>query len=399
MKKFFIDTFSDPIILSVISVQFLWVIYAITQLIKLKTSTTRQTINYYSFESIPGTFVTIGLFGTCIGITFGLYNFDVNPENIKGSVQLLLRGLKSAFSVTILGLLLSLVFKNVINHYLNRYSDIQPPDSPELEQLKEINSGLKLLGDNISESFRSKFDLFLIDMKITNERLIKNLDQFAINLANQNQQALIEALEGVVEELNTGFKEILGSLVKQNFQALIESVDNLNKWQAQHKLQVEMITERFNQIVGNTEKLDKTLSGIITKNDQLIGQNSKLNQIIDSLSKVLVDDKRFVEIVNQLNASSEHIERAASDYEKNILEIKELQKSINDWFKGEHSIKESVILLQTQLKDLAEVRVSQIPAFTDGLRQTFGTLDKILSEYHKAIPRIIEKELNQRKLN
>lgn len=397
MYKFFVDTLSDPIILTIVSFQLLWVVYAMSQLSKLKTNAGRQAINYYSFESIPSTFVTIGLFGTCLGIAVGLYNFDVNPENIKGSVQLLLRGLKSAFFVTILGLFFSLLFKYIINYNLHRYSDIQPPDSPELDQLKEMNLNLKLLGNDISESFRSKFDVFLVGMKSTNEKLITNLDIFVSNLAQQNQQALVEALENVVIELNTGFKDILGSLVEQNFQTLTDSVNSLNKWQHQHKDQVELLTNTYTEIATNTQKLDKSLTNIVNKNEQLIGQDSKLNQIIDSLSKVIVDDKRFVQIINQLNDSTENISNAAENYNKNLNEIKKLSSSIDNWFRGEHSIKESIILLQTQLNDLSKVKVDQIPVFKDSLQQTFGTLDKILAEYHKAIPKIVENYLSKQK--
>lgn len=388
MRVFFLETFSDPIILTVLTLQLFWIVYAIIQLTKLRSDFDRQKINYYSFESIPSTFVTIGLFGTCLGIAVGLYKFDVNPENIKGSVQLLLRGLKSAFFVTILGLFLSLVFKYVINHFLHKYGDIQPPESPELEQLKAMNRNLKLLGDNISESFKSKFDVFLDDMKQTNELLIVNLNWFASTLADQNQQALVKALQGVVHELNTSFKEILSSLVKQNFQSLTDSVNTLNNWQKQHKAQVETLMKAYTDVATNTEKLDVSLSQIVKKNDQLIGQNSKLNQIIDSLSKVLVDDKRYVEIVGQLNAASKSVAEASTKYHESL-------KDINDWFKREHSIKESILLLQKQLGELAEVRVNQIPVFTDSLKQTFGTLDKILDQYHReGIPKMIEKYVN-----
>jgi hypothetical protein len=393
MNKF-LQTILDPIIISVVSLQLIWMLYAIIQCQKLKNSKGRKNINYYSFESIPSTFVTIGLFGTCLGIAMGLYKFDVSPENIKASVQTLLTGLKSAFFVTILGLLLSLIFKNVINHYLNKFSDIQPPDSPELEQLRMMNINLRFLGENISDSFRKKFEVFIDDMKNTNEKLISNLDRFTENLADQNQQALIEALEGVVTELNSGFKDVLGSLVKQNFQELTDSVDNLNKWQKQHKTQVETLTETYSTIVTNTSKLDETLTNIITKTDKLIGQNSKLNQIIDSLSKVLVDDKRFVELIETINTSTKNLDQASNNYKSNLDEIKKLSNSIDTWFKGEHSIKESILILQKQLNELAEIRVNQIPVFADGLKQTFGTLDKILSEYHKEIPNIIKKMNN-----
>jgi regulator of replication initiation timing len=387
---------SDWIIIVSIGVQLLWALYAIIQLRKVNDVLLRDGINYYIFESIPGVFVTIGLLGTCSGIAYGLIHFDVDPETIKDSIKTLLTGLKSAFLVTILGLILSLIFKHIINGYLHKYSDIQPPESPELVQLKWMNKHLVNLGDKISDSFSIKFDEFLKDVKKTNQNLIHNLDNFSSSLAEQNQQALVEALEVVVEDLNTGFKDILGSLVKQNFQALTDSVDNLNKWQQQHMVQVDSLTKTFNKVVSNTEKLDKSLGEIIQKNDQLIGQNSKLNQIIDSLSKVLVDDKRFVAIVDNLNTSSDNMAKSSKDYSANLIELKKMTSEIENWFKGEHNIKESIILLQSQLDGLSKVRVDQIPMFTDSLKQTFGTLDKVLSEYQKAIPKLVEKAVKER---
>lgn len=292
----------------------------------MRNHNSRQKINYYSFESIPSTFVTIGLFGTCLGIAIGLYHFDVNPTNIKSSVQLLLRGLKSAFFTTILGLLFSLIFKQIINHFLNKFADIQPPDSPELLQLREMNGNLRLLGENISESFRKKFDVFIDDMREANGKLIENLNSFTANLAEQNQKALIEGLQGVVTDLNEGFKDILGAMVHDNFHSLIDSVNNLNQWQVQHKQQVELLTKKYLDISINTEKMNTSLGGIVTKNEHLIGQNGKLNQIIDSLSKVLVEDKKFVEIVDKLSSGAAKIQSASTSYFDNLVELKGLKK-------------------------------------------------------------------------
>ncbi|KOY51940.1 hypothetical protein [Polaribacter dokdonensis] len=48
-------------------------------------------------ESIPSTFVTIGLLGTFLGIAYGLINFNTDPGAIKDSSAELLDGLKVAF--------------------------------------------------------------------------------------------------------------------------------------------------------------------------------------------------------------------------------------------------------------------------------------------------------------
>lgn len=399
MPNFFQEALTDPIIITVSSLQLAWGLYACHELKKIKNPESRQKINYYSFESIPSTFVTIGLFGTCLGIAIGLYHFDVNPTNIKSSVQLLLRGLKSAFFTTILGLLFSLIFKQIINHFLNKFADIQPPDSPELQQLREMNGNLRFLGENISESFREKFDVFIDDMRESNEKLIANLSIFTANLAEQNQEALIEGLQGVVTDLNEGFRDILGALVHDNFHSLIDSVNNLNQWQIQYKQQVEILTKKYLDISLNTESMNTSLGGIVTKNEQLIGQNSKLNQIIDGLSKVIVEDKQFIEIVGKLSNGAKNMESASVIYSDNLTELKAMKKSIDVWFAGEHGIKESILLLQLQLTELSKIQIENVPVFNERLKHTFGTLDKILLEYHKAIPKIVEKVINSQTNN
>jgi hypothetical protein len=372
------------IIWIVISLQLIWLLFAVIQLLKLRSSERRKKINYYTYESIPNTFVTIGLLGTCSGIALGLYKFDVNPENIRGSIQLLLTGLKSAFLVTILGLLLSLFFKWIINNTLIRYPDLQPPDSPELEQLKELNENMRLLGEHISESFRMKFESFLEDMRTINKHLLNKLDMFSSTLAEKNQEALVVALEDVVKDLNSGFKEILGTLVKQNFKSLTDSVDKLNAWQNQNKEQVSLLTESYTRVRDNTKGLDDSLKCIVNRMDDLVGQSSRIYDIIDQLRGIVIDDNRFEEISDRLDKTSKSLKESAAIYKDNL-------KEINFWFSQEHNIKEGILLLNNQLSTIEDV-----PSFNKRLSNTFGTLDKILAEYLEGIPKIIERHLKSR---
>jgi len=396
MINFILKSLSDPVILFVVSLQICWLIYSIWCISKVRSEETRTKINYYQFESLPSTFVSIGLLGTCLGIAIGLYNFDVNPDNIKSSVQLLLSGLKSAFFVTILGLMLSIAFKNIINYFLNKYADIQPPESPEQALLVRMNDNLTLLGESITESLSVKFDSFIQDMRSTNERLIYHLNQFSKNLANQNQEALIKALEGVVADLNTGFKDILGSLVKQNFVLLTESVNNLNKWQAEHKQQVVTLTDTFLQVSNNTQTFNHTLGEIVEKNNQIIKQNEKISTIINALNQVIVDDQRYKDTLVQLHASTSTLKTTSETYMQILTEVNSFSKSMENWFKGEGNLTHSILQLQKQLNDLKQVKVNDIPIFEDRLQKTFGTLDTILKAYHEAIPKIIDQKLKGR---
>ncbi|MEZ4935968.1 MAG: MotA/TolQ/ExbB proton channel family protein, partial [Crocinitomicaceae bacterium] len=97
-----------------------------------------SSVNLYVYESIPGIFTTFGILGTFLGIYFGLQTFDVN--NINDSIPSLLEGLKTAFSTSIIGIILSLVFGKVIQisfYHAEKKNPIVPTD--ELDALQKIN--------------------------------------------------------------------------------------------------------------------------------------------------------------------------------------------------------------------------------------------------------------------
>ena len=60
----------------------------------------------------PAILVSIGIFGTFLGIFFALVDFNVNRED--ESIPGLLSGLKVAFGTSIAGLFLSLLFRLII---------------------------------------------------------------------------------------------------------------------------------------------------------------------------------------------------------------------------------------------------------------------------------------------
>jgi hypothetical protein len=395
MTKAIFDALQDPIIQLVLGFQFCWVIFAIYQLWKVSDPIRRQTVNYYAFESIPGTFVTIGLFGTCLGIAFGLMHFNTDQDSIRESVKVLLRGLKSAFFTTIVGLGLSLVFRSINNYFLNKYKEIQPPESPELTQLKLMNDNLQRLGDNISSSFKDKLDTFLRNLQYSFNSLSSKLQSFGDDLAQQNQQALVTALEDTIKELNTGFKEVLSELVRQNFQALTESVQNLNSWQQKNKQQVEHFTSLFQKLVTTTGDFDGKLASLLQRNEKLVEQSVRIDEILHSMSQVFVNDERFVKIVTNLSESSENISKATDQFEKHAEELSGLKREITDWFSKQGGLKADIIQLNNQLADLQPVSLDNINGLKEEMTKILGTLDQILAAYHKAIVTHIDKKLNE----
>src|SRR5690606_34257188 len=61
----------------------------------------------------PTLLTSLGILGTFAGIIIGLLSFD--PDNIDGSIALLLNGLKTAFITSLAGMALSIAFKALVS--------------------------------------------------------------------------------------------------------------------------------------------------------------------------------------------------------------------------------------------------------------------------------------------
>ncbi|KJS06037.1 MAG: hypothetical protein VR77_06655, partial [Flavobacteriales bacterium BRH_c54] len=101
-----------------------WTLFSIYYTIRVWTKGVNRIIPYV-YDTIPNVFTTIGVLGTFVGIYFGLLNFDV--ENITESIPSLLEGLKTAFTTSIWGISLSLVFGKISQVVLRSAEQKLPP--------------------------------------------------------------------------------------------------------------------------------------------------------------------------------------------------------------------------------------------------------------------------------
>lgn len=86
-------------------------------------------------RAAPSLLTTLGIFFTFLGVSWGLYNFKTNDNDLVDSVNSLLQGLKFAFIPSSLGVLLSLIAKyKELNSKFFGWSE----SDPSLEALNKI---------------------------------------------------------------------------------------------------------------------------------------------------------------------------------------------------------------------------------------------------------------------
>lgn len=362
--------------------------YYETIITKVKNDATRKFVNYYQLENMPSTFVTIGLLGTCIGIVIGLFNFDTDAAKIKDSVKELLSGLRLAFIVTIAGLIFSLIYKRRVNDILNKYGDIQPPDSPEFLEMKQTNVLLSDLNKGIINLNRAFSDDLISKIQESNKKLADNLSKFGENLATSNHDALIEALEEVIKDLNAGFRDTLGLLVKQNFSELTNSIDSLNNWQKENKAYIENFAARYEKIVQHTDDMNANLEKIVLTNANLLAQDSKLYDIVNSLNSVMVEDKQFREITTNLNNASGNIKESMKQFSVDL-------ESTKNQLIGIANLRVNIELLNEQLSQMRNIDIDEERLYMQGIKQTMASMDEMFKRHYEAIPKMIQNNLKE----
>jgi len=154
-------------------------------------------------------------------------------------------------------------------------------------------------------------------------------------------------------------------------------------------------------LVSDTSTLVRNTESIIDINDKLIGRNGRIQEILVSLGKVIVEDKKFVELIGNLTNTINKMSNLSNSIEQTSISIKniaenniELTNTITDWFAKEYGIKESIILLNSQLKEIKSIKQTDFGnmdrSFVDRLGKTFGSLDDVLTKYIKSLEKLIK---------
>lgn len=412
-------------------------LWALFYMIKIENKPEKG--NVFIIQAIPNTLITCGVLGTFLGIAIGLQYFNLG--DIDGSIEELLNGLKSAFWSSIAGIALSIFTSNYIKKFLMKHGEVlKVPESEETKATKALQKevkiqheqtqkiqkdGFELLSKNLGtfaetikdsnsdtmqnliKGLNTKTDEIVNTMKTNSQLMANKFDEFSELLAKANVEALKAAFEDLITNFNNIFQELISGLVDQNFKELTDSVKYLNAWQEQNRKDIErlygIIEALLNQsteLVGTVETSTKdilddleasalSLKGITNNTNQLVNDDSELVKIMNALKQVMIDDKRFMEIVTKLNAASEVMSVSSDSLNETSVSLDATTtnlKEINQWHEQLSTSTNMIIqaLSATQSKfNVIESKLSLIAQHTDELVNDESRLVEIVNDLNK----------------
>lgn len=160
-------------------------------------------------SNVPSMLTSLGIFGTFVGIAWGLSGFDAS--DIEGSIPTLLDGVKTAFWSSIVGLGGAVTIK--LRHLVAVSFGEEEEATDEGTTIDDVASLLgdlnrSLAGDE-ETTVLSQLSLSRRDSNEHLDNLKRSLDELAKQLDKTNSETLIESFQEILRDFNANINEPL----------------------------------------------------------------------------------------------------------------------------------------------------------------------------------------------
>ncbi len=201
-----------------------------------------KSLNLKMLDTASGTLVGLGLFGTFLGLTIGVSNFDSsNSEGIQKSIQALLSGMSMAFGTSLVGMLSSLFYTFWDKKWRKEQNRALYCLTEKLDEKYYIDDTM-LLGlnqkkwaDAVINTIQTELDAKFTYTNDAGEKVhVGNAVREILKENIEQSKALKSFSTDLAIELNNGFDEILSRQMQEKILPLMESVDATTKLMIEH---------------------------------------------------------------------------------------------------------------------------------------------------------------------
>ena len=309
--------------------------------------------------------------------------------------------MKLAFATSITGIGSSLFFKGTAA-FLERAggdnTEVTPSDI--LNTLNSINektiqaaednkTSMEELRNAISSDKDSSLITQVQKLRSTisdgQDELIKEFKEFASHMVENNQKALIEALEGVIRDFNEKLTEQFGENFKQ-----LNLAEKLVDWQEEYRKHLEVYDERLKTAVDALESSEQALSSVKDATDKIpvaVGLLDPTTKMLIEQLEILGESLKSIQTLREKTDGAfptieENLERITSNFSENVSKlldqsnkaVEQSGKSFETISSGYESIMESAKSTQEKFGLAVEETASQMSEIAEAQYTKHGKM-------------------------
>ncbi len=341
---------------------------------------------------------TMGVLGTFVGVYVGLMDFD--ETNIAASVPELLGGLKTAFSTSIVGMIVALLAKlfyrpkevqvvdigvekqdNIISVLNGILFEIKSMSSKVDGQIESVEKNIKEKSDAVKSGFnildqslKEEIDAVKTGFNILDQSLIK----FGEEVAKQSSEKLIESIQRVMDDFDTKINSQLG----QSFNDLRKSVEELNKWQNDHVDELKQLNEHA-KVACDSTKVSVERFAVLNSELEKFRSNEELLKntlqetaiMIQRVARLGIDCEKVIPTIDK------RLGDTISKLDDLALRIKEItSNATNALIQGNKSMEKQVNILDENVQEIHRNMQQAIKQFSEGI---LGVVKKMKEDIDK----------------
>ena len=390
-------------------------------------------------QQAPATMTSIGILGTFAGIYVAMLPLDFSAANMNDSVKALLNGMKTAFLTSLMGLGAAILFRFTIA--LGWHRRASPADDGVLSALSDIRTAISGKDDDSLTSQISGLRLNVKDSEAAQglrlERLLQavagtgegslagRLDKMRLDvterldmlrviqadgfgklstLTETIRETLVENLQELIAELNASvgqeFRESLNRLVQDIEKALIEqfgktfvefneATQALKKWQEDHRVQVEELTEAFNMAAASIESIAESCERIPPTMDRLQEGVSMARQDVEALNRLL---EAFASLREQAEQSfpliKQNLDAIGADLHKSAAGFNGMEQKIEEAFKAAQA--SAMRTMETHATDVKEMAAHMRGNVNQAQQEALKVVTTTMGEFSQRVKRELE---------
>lgn len=274
-------------------------------------------------------------------------------------------------------------FANIVPVIQKMNSNLDKILSLELALPKQINEISEKYVSKLTDEIHNEFIGIENAMNKTDDLLEMKFNEFTELLKKSNTEALVEVMKNVTEEFQKQMGSLINKLVKENFEQLNKSVEQLNIWQKENKEMIVSLTKQYKQMADDFDATSTTLTKVGGDTKLLVSEGGKLRQIIDALNKVFIEDTKFIEITTKL-------EESVVLTKDNMQKFDDSTNVLNEWVKKQRDFVEGVYLLINKLDEINKINdyseefwKSTKKGLNDAVGSIQGSIEKLNNELGK----------------
>ncbi|NQU63625.1 MAG: MotA/TolQ/ExbB proton channel family protein [SAR324 cluster bacterium] len=341
--------------------------------------------------ALPGIYVSIGIFGTFLGIVLGINEIDWNNlGNMKSGIYKLIDGLSLAFSTSLVGIFTSMIFSiayrfsiSSLETSLLRFDDIiarvYPYSSHErfasqyLETQKDIKQGIQTLATDLA---------------------VKLADTIGPAISDAVEEKLIPSLNQMFELVTKSFEENRNSQSKFMEESMNQYSSILNE---NFKDQFKDITEVFKETIGVQEEIREQMISFTANmqkqfesQEQLIEKTGRAAQLLnESLESLGTISRELKDSANDVSTAASLLQESAEKAKEGHEVLNEtMEKQISTISSSQESFKSSWDVITDNTEGVVELIRAAIGELGTGISEN---LSKALDLYDSKIAEVAER--------